>query len=982
MKDIMLSYVIENMRGNEGYALYRDLSMLRSMIKNYNIDGDYILSYKGLPGKVSLRDFLENKYKECHDEKIIDLLSRFKFGEKITEEGSYIFFCNKLREIKDESDECEISDILDNFVTEGVIIENISNYIKKDKGSEFAINLLDYIFKSPKSSFLFKKIFFEFLNLDKHEIGNYISYNFKKLGNESYAKGVTDICFENPFFKKIVSKDFDASFIEFYISENPYLINDFNLEKQEKTGVVDFYFKNKIEMAGETNPKEYHDILKMKKDWFKVKSENKDLVSMLMENKKLDIRLFIEDVKKDSSLRDYLIERDENVIIEYLAHTNIIKSSVYNKLKKILPELIKRKNKKGLLNYPIGGLFSGGEKSKFIKDLPSNLLMTSDEKELWLWSYAKNFIHYRSYEKEMAEEVILGSVDENFSDNNSELFKEALSIIKMQFNIGNIYTNDIYCPIYQEKLFKALHDCDVSIVKLEALEGIQRLISENKLKKETLIKLRAEDKKGELSKDLNDEVSEKSIYIRKDYKKESKSDEFAGISDYEVFIKTIRKMYSKNDVFLMANIWNEFVGRNINSEKLINYIVSEKKLDFLGYLFSTTSTNDIKESLSVIENVIEKYFALEDLKPYIIDFFNKNYVKMSGNNAELTLNLVSKYPFLKNIKSGSSIMEDICIQMPDLFLSFLTDEQDKKYWSDFYNEKVIKNKESFALSFGGRNANIAMLKVKDKWYATTVGDNEDVVSCLIKGDGAYIKFLKEELKNNTSLRSYILERDNNALSESLIDNLKNSHKMSNMYNFLNGEFPELYQKMENPNCFLDSLWNFREYTDVKEKILLVEKTLKSYPLHLLLTNKPEKLLAFVNKNNNFEYENCNSKIMLRLSDIFVSAIKERYKNKLDDKLVKESLNKLELQAALQKEIYVNYRTEEYNCDDFLLNSAEANFDGLSWKSLKEFNFINQLISRGLLTERYLSERMVREEKEQINRQLKSLENGERIKKRL
>lgn len=92
-------------------------------------------------------------------------------------------------------------------------------------------------------------------------------------------------------------------------------------------------------------------------------------------------------------------------------------------------------------------------------------------------------------------------------------------------------------------------------------------------------------------------------------------------------------------------------------------------------MFSNTATADIKESLLVIQNIIEKYFKLNNVKPQIVDFFNENYVKMAGNNAEMTLNLLSKYTFLKDIKSSSSIMEDICIQMPDLFLSFLIDDQ-------------------------------------------------------------------------------------------------------------------------------------------------------------------------------------------------------------------------------------------------------------------------------------------------------------------
>lgn len=82
--------------------------------------------------------------------------------------------------------------------------------------------------------------------------------------------------------------------------------------------------------------------------------------------------------------------------------------------------------------------------------------------------------------------------------------------------------------------------------------------------------------------------------------------------------------------------------------------------------------------------------------------------------------------------------------------------------------------------------------------------------------------------------------------------------------------------------------------------------------------------------------------------MFISAIKERFKDRLDDKLVKESINKLRLQCAIQKEIYSHSHEKEYSCDDFLLNKAKSDFDDLSWKSLREFNFINELISREIL----------------------------------
>jgi len=51
--------------------------------------------------------------------------------------------------------------------------------------------------------------------------------------------------------------------------------------------------------------------------------------------------------------------------------------------------------------------------------------------------------------------------------------------------------------------------------------------------------------------------------------------------NYDIFMNAIRSMYSKNDVYLRVNIWNEFLSKNIDSENLLHYIISKNKMAFL-----------------------------------------------------------------------------------------------------------------------------------------------------------------------------------------------------------------------------------------------------------------------------------------------------------------------------------------------------------------------------------------------------------------
>lgn len=520
MEKIILDYIVDNINRNKNKeALNNDVLLLEAMVENNKIEDDYTILLKDSNEKIDLREFLEKIYKETSNKKIMDILSSNKLAGKTSNNFSYLLLMDKIEELKEELDEEKIKKVLDDFFT-GSKNKKIANYLVEDGETKLFSLLLKYILTSSKGLFLFKTLFFDFLKIEKSYIENYISNNFKLLDIENGKETLIDLCNEYSFLRKVElknkkRKDISISFIELFVSENPDIINTLKIDEEEKNSLVDFYFKEKVEVK-RAYFYEYHDILKMKKDWFKKKGGNRDLISILMQNKDLNIELFINDIEKNIDLKKYLIERKENVIIEYIMNAKKIKKSMYNKLKKNLPELIERGNKIGILNYP-SNYFFYSDNFDFIKDLPSQILMTNNDQELWKWATTENLVYFRCNENDRKKLSVLfyNSIKKNFKDRETQLFEDAFNIVRMQDLLySSCYDTRI---VDQSELMWLMKQSKVSAEKLESVKAIQSLLSEGKLKEETLLKFKIQEEKNILSEIIV--KKEENEVIKKDKKR-------------------------------------------------------------------------------------------------------------------------------------------------------------------------------------------------------------------------------------------------------------------------------------------------------------------------------------------------------------------------------------------------------------------------------------------------------------------------------
>lgn len=532
MKNI-LNYVIKHAREN----IKEELDIINELIGEGKINLETPVEDSN--GNYSnLKEFIFYRYrKNPINNEIVDFMEKHNIDANLSSEDAYEVLLNLLTAARFQNNE-KVKESWGEFKGKGVVAEEILSHIKKinEKNTYKAENLFKYIFESKENNivFLFENVIDKFLGFKNTEfiLNNYINKNLSDLVR-SEKEAIIALLNVRPQIGKIADKKGDVLIERIFTSFPDFCIKNLSDENERKK-LTDWYFKEQIEVAnpyitGMHGVGSNVDALLSRKEWYKTMCGNEDILSVLIKDE-MRKEIILVQLKKDEEFRQYLLNRDKNLLVEYLSKNpeNALLNE-YRILEKKLPELLTREsNSEGVLDSLIDGniqtLYKTAKFYELLKILPSSMLLTGTSDRLLNW--ANEIPFYKMYGKDKKEKDIyndlfslsLSKIDSFFERSKEGGFadpkvEEARIKLCMQRNVKNLIELSYSRIPKQEELMRVIEQCKLPIEQLIDFPLIPELINTNRLPEDYLQKLIATKEREVLSESLsvsgNNEYSDK-----------------------------------------------------------------------------------------------------------------------------------------------------------------------------------------------------------------------------------------------------------------------------------------------------------------------------------------------------------------------------------------------------------------------------------------------------------------------------------------
>jgi len=361
----------------------------------------------------SLKSILETRYKD--NKTASDILKKYQIEsvDNMTSKNAYSLFRGMLTDTFYAGDnQNKVKTIIDKFLKSGVPSNKIVEYINSEEFKNDKNNDCYQIIMNQRSSvYTFDEIVNKYLGLDN--IKDSLINEIKSKPHANSNINVFKVCQKNPFLKDIKIHDDTFSF-EYYLMIMSFdSIVDENLVNEEEINkFVEYFFENKVKKPYPHMADYYFNIIRRKKGWFSTLCGDEDLISVMTRNfggyygedqERKDLvgkRYYIsdgdenisiitqalKDKKEFPDLKKYLLNRNKNIIIEYIAN-NYPKKKHYDVLIKKLPELLEKEAEHGVLDTIISQnnfiqYINSKQMDYFTYHLPVNLLWSSDIKNI------------------------------------------------------------------------------------------------------------------------------------------------------------------------------------------------------------------------------------------------------------------------------------------------------------------------------------------------------------------------------------------------------------------------------------------------------------------------------------------------------------------------------------------------------------------------------------------------------------------------
>lgn len=527
----ILNYIIRKMDSGNGIE---EIELIDYMINNNQINLNSIVQLKD--NKLSLKEFLLNQYKKIPNKQILSILNNQGVNVELDDEMSYATLLSVIKNIRYEHNPDKIEALWTDFLQENISVDKVISYINdSDKN-----NFLEYIFdKNNKYAvFLFEKVIENYLKFNnvKGIVEDYIVKEFKQL---TYSKADTTIKLLNNFNYLSTIKNNDGDeLIKCLFLNFPDKCMDGLINNQQKEEWIDFYFNEKIKKvdpiinnsniynsnAVDSNEK----ILVSKKEWFKTICGNEDIISVLIKDE-MNKEIILKELKKSNELKDYILKRDKNLLVEYLSKSNdnaLLKE--YRILAKKLPELTEKENEYGILDSLITGKNNVLTKpSKFFELLNSLSLamkITSSPERLLNWINSSPFftmdgnINMDVYRNLFS--LTLSTIDKKYENEmDNSIIKESRDKLIIQERVAMLISRTPNKFPKEEGIISIIESksFNFNASQLKNFTMIKDLMSQNKINKNYLNSRLIDEEKEMIkrslstSSDLNVNVSKKRI---------------------------------------------------------------------------------------------------------------------------------------------------------------------------------------------------------------------------------------------------------------------------------------------------------------------------------------------------------------------------------------------------------------------------------------------------------------------------------------
>lgn len=533
----MLNYIIKNMKEKN---ISEELVLIEELLNEGKITINTEIEKNG--ETIKLKDLLLLRYKkDPFNKETKEFLEKYDLKVKLNGEESYFALMDFLNEsrfsiLEDLEKSWNKLKSDENFALDEIQVYINEVYLKEPYRGE---NLYKVIFDSSDSNinFLFNDIIKESIGLENsyNIFNDYVEKNFANIIRKKNEK-IIKLLNTNSELNDIENNK-GESLVEKLVSNFPDKYIAGIEDEEEKNKWTEWYFKNYFEKENPSISRKSEEdsnvqILLSNKEWYKMICGSEDILSVLIKDEYKKEIILIELRNKNLLLKEHILKRDKNLLIEYLSknpENALLKE--YNILQKRLPELLTREsNSEGVLDSMIDGsiqtLYKTSAFYAFLKTLPSAMLLTGSSDRLLNW--ANEIPFYKVIGKDKKEKDIysdlfslsLSKIDSSFERNKEGGFadpkvEEARIKLCMQRNIRNLIELSYSKIPKQEEVIREIEQFKLPVEKLINFPLIQELISSNRLPEDYLQKLIASKEKEILSESLSSSEKMENYQVNK-----------------------------------------------------------------------------------------------------------------------------------------------------------------------------------------------------------------------------------------------------------------------------------------------------------------------------------------------------------------------------------------------------------------------------------------------------------------------------------
>jgi len=536
------NYVMNNIYRDVGTRLSEGLHALQHLLDTKQVNPDTVIERAIDAQKITIREMLFEKYGSSFNDEIVVFLNKNNITKETSDEESYLALLNTLKSLKNEYIEHKAEERIKAFMSLNIKPEKIVAYLHsestrstdKDMRNDFNRPevFLNLMLCSNLNTYLFKVIFEEYLGLEnvKDLVKDFIIDKATILTFSS-ASNTIRLCNAYPELREINVKSHrvngkEMSLLEKLMIESPdSTIKEIEVSESEKMRLVEFFYDEKIKSQSidSLSKTSAIEVIKMKKDWFStcLKDGKTDLVSVLTRESSQGVGFVLSELK-NPEMKQYLKEREENLLVEYLTNKDgrYVKTHL-NKIEKHLPELLTRENKKGVIGFLLKKEFGyydqiTEKETDLLKNYSSRVLMTSDAEELLQFANRKACVLYNTQDYttkiqyEVVYNMVMSAVKENFEGRECEKSREAVKKLELQHQISRLFimnNSTTFENGINKEIENTIEKSGLNANQLSGLLSVENLMINGYLDADYIVKKRAKEERDVLLNSLTPDES-------------------------------------------------------------------------------------------------------------------------------------------------------------------------------------------------------------------------------------------------------------------------------------------------------------------------------------------------------------------------------------------------------------------------------------------------------------------------------------------